>query len=75
MNLSVTAIHMLGDTLDAQDCLRYTVYRTSIYIYYYSNKNVEIAGNFASAHGHFDNLCLISADKIETLEDKKTESC
>ena len=41
MNLSVTAIHMLGDNLDAQDCLRYTVYRTSMYIYYYSDTNVE----------------------------------
>ena len=37
----------------------------------YNKKNTKIAGNFASAHGHFDNLGLISADKIETLENRK----
>ena len=36
---------------------------------------MEGAVNFNSANGHFDNLCLISADKIKTLEDKNQKMC
>jgi len=31
-------------------------------------QSTEITGNLSSAYDHFYNLCLISADKIETFE-------
>jgi hypothetical protein len=31
----------------------------------YKHTGTEIAVNLGSAYGHFDNLCLISADKIK----------
>jgi hypothetical protein len=41
----------------------------------YTNTGTEIAVNLGSAYGHFDNLCLISADKIKTIGRPKTKRC
>ena len=41
----------------------------------YKNTGTEIAVNLGSAYGHFDNLCLISADKIKTIGRPKTKRC
>jgi hypothetical protein len=36
-------------------------------------KSTKITVNLGSAFGHFDNLCLISADKIKTIGRPNTE--
>jgi hypothetical protein len=39
------------------------------------NTGTEIAVNLGSAYGHFDNLCLITADKIKTIGRPNTKGC
>jgi hypothetical protein len=41
----------------------------------YKNTGTEIAVNLGSAYGHFDNLCLITADKIKTIGRPNTKRC
>ena len=38
-------------------------------------QNTNVTVNLISANGHFDNLCLFSADKIEKLGRPKTKRC
>jgi hypothetical protein len=38
-------------------------------------QSTKITVNLGYAFGHFDNLCLISADKIKTIGRPNTERC
>jgi hypothetical protein len=38
-------------------------------------QSTEFAENLSSAYGHFDKLCLISADKIEIFGRPITKRC